>query len=746
MIMKKFNTQFLLMIIALPILLLLAMGVYLYNMTKSFNTELMDTLEEVSQQGVNAVQMEINNKLYLLKDLASALDLDTTRSDEVISADIEKRLSLIVKNHNLYNMGIVLEDDRVFTTDGDIATRKEIVYLDSLSTDGTNISGRVQVNGENGVYVNIYSTPIWDQTTLQQTATLYAAFETNTFRDITEIKSYDGEGYTYLVDTNGDVVFDSSNVNAFDNMTNVYTSLRNADASNTGAIEDIAEYIQTQHSGYTIFTNRGVKKYAYCQPVEINDWHLITVVPVKVVNSQLNTVIYSTVLFAVIIILVYTALMFFVVNQHRKKEEELADLAYVDPLTGGYTYAKFREEFHRITQKYPNHYYAIMNMDLNKFKMINDLYGYEEGDKIIKLIDSLWKEQLGELECCGHRGADQFVVLLTYDDKQELIDRLDAYYTKLQESVEGRHKLSLIIGIYEIQDLTDPFDVIVDRSMMAFSTAKNSNKGYMAFYNDAMEESLIWERYVEDHFQLAIDNKEFKVYYQAKVDTLTGEVSGAEALVRWVRPDGSIVAPGRFIPVLENNGSIARLDRYMFQQVLEDQKDWMNRGLSIVPVSVNLSRAQMVEQGFVEHYRKMLVESKLPAEYISLEFTESAMFDNEEILKDTVNQLHDMGIKVLVDDFGVGFSSMSTLKSLPVDILKMDKSFVDSIGDERGDKIVVGIIEFAVSLGMSVTAEGVEEEYQYLFLKAHKCNDIQGYYFAKPIPAEEYCKKFLIGA
>lgn len=742
--MKKMNTQFLLMIITLPILLMAAMGIYLFNMTQSFETEIMNRLAEVSQQGVNSVQTEINNKMALIQDLALAIDLDAIEEDEELSDRIGRQLASVVKNHDLYSMGILLDDDRIVLADGEITTKKSIPYLNSLTLDYTNVSGRIAVDDEEDMYINVYSTPIVDPQTYEQRATLFAAFETNTFRDITEIKSYNGEGYTYLVESSGDVVFDSSNVNSFDDMTNVYLSLQRADERNAEAMEDVARLIERKSAGYTIFINRGVRKYLYCQPVGMNDWYLLTVVPVNVANIRAKTIVYSTVIFAVIIILIYTAVMIFVVGQHRRKEEELAMLAYVDSLTGGHTYAKFREEFKRITQKHPDYNYAVVNLDLNKFKMINDLYGYEEGDKIIKLIDSLWKDELGEYESSGHRAADQFVLLLNYEDRQELIDRIEAYYTRLQQAVEGKHKLNLIVGIYEVKDLSDPFDVIVDRSMMAFSTAKSSNSGYIAFYNDAMEEGLIWERYVEDHFQLAIDKKEFKVFYQAKVDAVTGKISGAEALVRWVRPDGSIVSPGRFIPVLENNGSIAKLDRYMFRQVLEDQKRWMDQGIPIVPVSVNLSRAQMVENGFVEHYRNMLLDSKLPAEYISLEFTESAMFDNEEILKDTVEQLHEMGIKVLVDDFGVGFSSMSTLKALPVDILKMDKSFVDSIGDERGDKIVVGIIEFAVSLGMSVTAEGVEEEHQYLFLKAHKCNDIQGYYFARPLPSEDYCRKFLV--
>ena len=169
----------------------------------------------------------------------------------------------------------------------------------------------------------------------------------------------------------------------------------------------------------------------------------------------------------------------------------------------------------------------------------------------------------------------------------------------------------------------------------------------------------------------------------------------------------------------------------------------MEEGRNVVPVSVNLSRVQLADRTLVDTYQQMLEKTGVPSQYVGLEFTESAMFDNEEILQDTVDRLHKLGIKVLIDDFGVGYSSMMSLKAIPVDILKMDKSFIDSIGDERGNKIVISIIEFALTLGMRVTAEGVENDQQYRFLRNHRCNDIQGYYFARPVPAEEYQKKYL---
>ena len=358
-------------------------------------------------------------------------------------------------------------------------------------------------------------------------------------------------------------------------------------------------------------------------------------------------------------------------------------------------------------------------------------------------MNDIWTRQLREYEYCGHRMADRFVVLLRYHRIEELEERVQSYLDALQETAKNRYKISLRVGVYLLEDTSVSFATAHSRSMMAFAKAKSSENHFLSFYDEHMEKSLMWEKHVEDIFQTALQNGEFVVFYQAKVDTETKQVSGAEALVRWVRPDGTIIPPGKFIPILENNGTIAKLDQYVFQEVCRQQQAWLEEGRNVVPVSVNLSRVQLADRTLVDTYQQMLEKTGVPSQYVGLEFTESAMFDNEEILQDTVDRLHKLGIKVLIDDFGVGYSSMMSLKAIPVDILKMDKSFIDSIGDERGNKIVISIIEFALTLGMRVTAEGVENDQQYRFLRNHRCNDIQGYYFARPVPAEEYQKKYL---
>lgn len=733
-------------LLVLAIVLISTIIFYIKNLNKNFEQEVLKTMEEISSQEVILIQTEINGKSSLLKDIATVLDIDFDAEPEYILRSVRNQLSPIVKENGFRGMGIIFPDGTAYSTTGDIYNNamNYQFYLSAMEGN-TAISERIPLDSSATEYVNIYTTPILDKTTKEPVAVLFATYRTENFRSTIEVGSFHGEGYSYVVTESGDVVVDSGHKSSFQNMSNVYTSMLEVDEKNKNAVEQLKAYIETGDNGRIIYRNK-VNKYMYCRPVGINNWYLLTVVPVNVLNTQMNIVIRNTIVLVVILVSVFGALIGLIVKQQRKKQEELLTLAYVDPITGGHTFAKFQQLFAETLRSYPEQKYALISLDLNKFKMINDLYGYDEGDKIIRNMSRLWDENLRPHECCGHRMADRFVVLLTYTSQEELKQRVQEYRLQLQETAKGKYKLSLRVGIYQLEENTEPFSTVYSRSMMAFSAAKDSGKHFMAFYQSDMEEQMIWEKNVEDEFQKALKNHEFVVFYQAKIDAESGEISGAEALVRWIKPDGTIIPPNRFIPVLENNGSIAELDQYMFREVCIHHKAWMDEGKKIVPVSVNLSRIQLADWEFVNTYQNILEDTGLPSQYVGLEFTESAMFDNEEVLRETVERLHRLGIKVLIDDFGVGYSSMMSLKVIPVDILKVDKSFIDSIGDERGDKIVISIIEFALSLGMSVTAEGVENDYQYYFLRSHRCNDIQGYYFSRPIPASEYCKKFLIPA
>lgn len=734
--------QLWLSLVLLTVILVVSVLFYIDNLNENFEREVFRTLEEVSSQEAMAIETEIQRKQDMLSDLSHVMEIDIDAEPDAILKSVHTQLQPIVEENGLRGMGVALEDGRAYSTRGEIMDIKDQEFYQRAWNGESVLSGRITLNRVAKDYVNVYATPIHDEKTGEVIGVLYATYNTRNFRSTMETPSFHGEGYSYMVDAKGDTVVDSSHATSFQNMENIFTSIEEADGKNATMANELRQLMEQREAGRIVFRNK-VDKYLYCYPLSVNNWYLLTVVPVSVVDTQINVVVRNTIILVVVLAGIFIAMILLLVNQYRKKQAELKTLAYVDPVTGGDTFAKFQMDYEETVSGCPNVSFALLSLDLNRFKMINDMYGSEEGDRILQNMDRIWKEIFREHEYCGHRMADRFAVLLTYQSREELELRIRDYRKLLRETTKNRYNLSLRIGVYLLQGTKESFSTAYGRSMMAFAAAKDSEKHFYAFYNEEMEEQLIWEKLVEDDFDTALKNKEFVVFYQAKINSETQQITGAEALVRWIRPDGTIIPPGRFIPVLENNDSIVELDRYMFREVCLQQKQWLDEGKSIVPVSVNLSRVQLADRNLVDYYQRILDETGLPPEYIGLEFTESAMFNNEEILRNTVDRIHDMGMKVLIDDFGVGYSSMMSLKVIPVDILKVDKSFIDSIGDERGDKIVISIIEFATSLGMSVTAEGVENDEQYQFLQAHRCDDIQGYYFSRPVPADEYEKRFL---
>ncbi len=248
-----------------------------------------------------------------------------------------------------------------------------------------------------------------------------------------------------------------------------------------------------------------------------------------------------------------------------------------------------------------------------------------------------------------------------------------------------------------------------------------------------------WNDVVRASQEKALENEEFLVYYQPKYDPKTDKLNGAEALIRWNSPEYGFKGPGAFIPIFEKNGFIKKIDHYMLTHVARDQKKWFDAGLSCVPVSVNISRAHFIEPDLAEQIRDAVDKEGTPRELIEIELTESAFFDDKNALINIINKLKEYGFAVSMDDFGSGYSSLNSLKDMPLDVLKLDAEFFRGNSDgNRGEIVVSEAISLAKKLNMRTVAEGVEAKDQVEFLAAQGCDMIQGYYYAKPMPGNEY--------
>ncbi|EGT3971661.1 bifunctional diguanylate cyclase/phosphodiesterase, partial [Clostridioides difficile] len=415
-----------------------------------------------------------------------------------------------------------------------------------------------------------------------------------------------------------------------------------------------------------------------------------------------------------------------------------------DPLTGADSIDKFKINSNKLFAKNNPEEYALFYIDVDKFKYINDMFGYDMGNDTLIHISNTIASELKEDEIFARVSADHFVLLIKYKTDDDIKTRLNNIYNKVQILSNPKinyYKLILDCGIYKISKSDNDINTIMDRANTARKTIKGGHKNSFAFYDKEMHKKILKEKEIENSMVDALNNGEFIVYFQPKYSLSDYQIIGAEALVRWDNPQKGLIPPIEFIPVFERNGFIVNIDFYVFEEVCKKIREWMDEGQKVVPISVNLSRMHFVNSNFIEKFKLIVDKYKIPTRLIELELTETAVLDNIEGLLDTMNNLKEKGFVISMDDFGTGYSSLNLLKELPVDILKLDRAFFTEKDESNNEKIVISnVIKMAKELKMKVISEGVETISQVEFLKQIGCDMVQGYLFSKPMPVKEFEK------
>lgn len=422
-------------------------------------------------------------------------------------------------------------------------------------------------------------------------------------------------------------------------------------------------------------------------------------------------------------------------NVIRLKESSMTlEAVERDELTGLYTEQAFLHYVKQMMSFKPNKKMQLIIAKIKDFKLINSIYGMKKADEFLCYLASAYSRRLKD-GLIARKGSTSFVCLFYGDDElnhSELADTI-AEIAK-NAPIKG---VKVKYGIYENIDKSLPVSTVCDYASLTAEAIMESYECDVAFYTEKQAKMRIYEQMIENDFEKALNNQEFLVYYQPKVDLVTEKVIGAEALVRWKKPDGTMVSPGEFIPVYEKNGQIEKLDEYVFQKVCQLQKRKLDEREKLLSISVNLSRSSILRDGIAERYIKIAEENEIPISCVPLELTESAAIYGKRI-HGTTEQLVNAGFKLHMDDFGSGYSSMICLNQLPFSTLKIDKSLVDHICEPKGKTLVEQIIMLSKLLNMEVVAEGVENIEQIEELRKMKCDVIQGFYYAKPMSENEF--------
>lgn len=413
-----------------------------------------------------------------------------------------------------------------------------------------------------------------------------------------------------------------------------------------------------------------------------------------------------------------------------------------DSLTGLLTLSKFQAEAMKLIAGTSCNQYAILYCDFDKFKNINDEWGYSIGNEILINFANMVSKILLPPEIFCRIAADTFVIILSYTDKYKLLERINKAYLQINKDFKDKYpKINpvCISGVYFLSPEDNILSIAMDKANLARKAIKGGHKSNIAVYDASFHMKITKEKMIENHMFEALANNEFVVYMQPKIDLNTLKIIGAEALVRWKLPSGQLMGPMEFIPVFEKNGFIDELDFYVYEKTFKALREWLDSGKQAIIVSINVSRFHLNDSKFLERLTQLVDKYQISTSLIELEITESMFFKESDRLIYILNNFRKRGFLISIDDFGSGYSSLNLLKTLPIDILKLDRDFFMQNKMLENDKIVIsGIISLAKGLGLKVISEGVETEEQAKFLRESLCDMAQGYLFYKPMPMEEF--------
>lgn len=413
-----------------------------------------------------------------------------------------------------------------------------------------------------------------------------------------------------------------------------------------------------------------------------------------------------------------------------------------DYLTGLYTLSGFIKEAMKIISEPSDYSYAIIYTDLDKFKNINNEWGYSIGDEVLVYYSQLLSIHTLPSEICCRISDDKFLMLLKYKNREEIINRIDITNDIIIKDFNNRfskQKLIITGGLYYLKPEDKVLSLAIDKANLARKTIKGFHKSKIAVYDHSLHVQLSREKMIENHMYEALNNNEFIVFMQPKIDLNTNELIGAEALVRWKQPSGEIIGPNEFIPLFEKNGFISELDFYVYEKTMIYLRKWLDMGKKPLVISINVSKVHLYDSNFIQKLEKLVEKYNVPANLIELELTESIFVKGLDRLVNVINYMRKKGFLISIDDFGSGYSSLNLLKTLPVDILKIDGDFFKQNHMGEHEKIIISsIISLAKGLGLKVISEGIETEEQVNFLKENSCDMAQGYWFYRPMPMLEF--------
>ncbi len=720
-------------------LALVSMGFILYHraLKNSLAQYRCATLEEMMWQQQHSFKTSIEERKAMLQAL-TIFFTDNITGESLNQWTVTSKLLEKVNENSGYST-LILADKKGRSISGsgiklDGLFNKE--YFKNSLAGQTCVSEPLTIDGAKKS-VLAFSTPVYADGNV--VAVLIGLYDANGLGSAF-IPAIQDKGYSYVYNQDGQVVASTESGN-MDLTGDALYLFQEGSVVRYDTLEEVWKKTAKGLSGHSVYKVNNEVWLIHYAPVGINDWFIFTSVSDKILAKEDQSIFQNTALLATGVIAVLAALLFMVVYKQRQYAKSLYQTAYYDAKTGVPNLEKFKLDAAELLFRHPNAYFYFVQLDIHQFKMINEMCGVEAGNAVIANVTSVLSQFQCDTFAFGRMSADTFVWMDMLTQPTDIQNRMQAFEKAfhMQDAPADNHKIEFHYGIYMAQREDAGIDAMLEKVNLAHGMARKQQGGNTCDYNDSLKIKLVQEKELENKMEAALANKEFVVYLQPKYHLETEMVVGAEALVRWQTDDRIVAYPNQFVPLFEQNGFIVKLDMYMLEQVCALIRSWMDAGKPLITVSLNFSRLFLTNEGFVEQMEAVVNRYQVPRQYFELEFTPSAVLNQEKWLQEVLHKLHDAGFILSLDNFGTGYSSLGLLKNLPVDAIKIDKAFfISNPYKTRSKTIVKNMTQMAKELGIRTAAEGVETDEHVHFLREVGCEIAQGYYFSRPVLAADF--------
>lgn len=698
-----------------------------------------EQLIKANEQNIELAKTRITTILDSKVDIfiENLLEANVLDDDMVDSEELVNLLKYYRKENFIAILGVSVGDKSVFIDENDEVFKIDNSVIQSILVNEKNIFKFLIAGEEHLVVKNKLNDGDRDDITV-----IYL------YKDKTENKDlfipiYGEDGYSYIIDSEGQNILCSTKERSEVDLRNLLEVILSYKEENLEAVNKMRLDLLNGKSGVIKYERPGHElRWMSYAPIGIDDLYLCTIIPNDAIENNVDEIKNLNVIFIIIVLIdIVLLIVFLKVLEFNEKNKE-NKILNLDSITNGNSYKKFKEEFEKFYNEKNEKKAIYISMDIDNFKVVNTVLGRENGDDILKKIYEIIKFHIGNKGSYCRKNSDQFLAYYEYED----VDDVKYIVNSICEGIRNlrlprAHILIPSIGIYYIKNKNVHIDDIEIKANIARKKSKNKINEFYSYFEDENFIQLIDSKNIVDDMNKAIKNKEFRLVYQPKFDAKTKKVVGAEALIRWTKSDNTTIFPNEFIPIAEKTGFITFIDSYVFKEICKKQAEWIKEGYDIVPISINVSREKLKDQHFLYEYIKTIGEFGLKKDYVQFEITEGDTYSYDNVKTNIVDLIKEAGFTVLIDDFGVGYSSLTMLKDINADVLKLDKSFIDDDSFE-GKTMIKNIINIAKVFNYRIVAEGVETEEQYNFLK-EDCDEIQGYYFSKPLEEDEFIDKYL---